>query len=192
MRRASWALSCALPLCAVVLALGSGCGDEGRHARSDSTAASPARRDPPSSELYFRRFLQDRGVDVVRMTPAQGVAAMLDFYDAAKFNVVPDGDVLRVIWSSHDAQTTFRVSRELTWTAGNPDSRVERWALWLKYEFSRVDRSQVPEGDGSRQCSGAHAREECDAFIQAMPLYRVVKMQNSDDVQVGFDSIEGN
>jgi hypothetical protein len=156
-------------------------------------------RDPPSSELDFRRLLLDRGIDVAHMTPATGVGAFLEFYDASKYNVLPDGDTLRVTWNSHGTRSavpakagthTFVVFRDLTWTAGNADGRVERWALWLKYEFGQVERASVPEGDGSHRCAGFHAREECEAFIRTLPLYRAVSTRSDGDVQIGFDRVQ--
>jgi hypothetical protein len=199
-------VSCVMMLSALTLpALLVACARDDVAAKADSGARTDAGaktdvgadfsrhetlRDPPSSELSFRRSLLDRGIDVSTMTSAQGVPAMLDFYDAAKFNVLKDGDVIRVTWHTQTARSVLTVFRDLTWTAGNADDRVERWALWLKYEFGPTGLLSIPEGDGSHRCSGPHARDDCDAFLTTLPLYRAVSSRSDGDVQVGFDPIE--
>jgi hypothetical protein len=59
--------------------------------------------------------------------------------------------------------------------------------LWLKYEFGELEGASIPEGHGSRRCTGPEGRAECDAFIRGLPVYRTVATRSDGDVQVGFD-----
>jgi hypothetical protein len=146
--------------------------------------------DPSSSELRFRRYLQERGVSVERMTPAAGAEAFFDFYDGTKFAVSPggEGDALRVEWGAVGASDRTRrvtLARDFVWQPTTASDRRERWSLWMTFRVAD-DSSSAPVS-GGRRFTGRDARAACAAFLGALPIYRERANVPDNAVEIGFD-----
>jgi hypothetical protein len=147
--------------------------------------------DPPSSELRFRRSLQDHGVRIDHMTVAEGATAFLDFYDATRFTVSPEeeGDALRIEWdaaSSGDGQSRLTLARDFAWPSTTAKDHLERWSLWMTFHGSAAG-LPVDALNGRHRCGGQGARAACAAFLRELPLYRTLASRVDEDVEIGFD-----
>jgi hypothetical protein len=131
----------------------------------------------------------ERGVAADRMTPAMGVAAMLDFYEQTRFSVSPGGDTLRLEWhiDRHGApRIQFTVARDLVWPSAAAKDGVERWSMWITFHSSGAE--LAPDAsDGVQRCSGAAARDRCGAVLESLPIYRRIADHIDDSVEIGFD-----
>lgn len=145
--------------------------------------------DPPSSELRFRRLLQERGVPVEHMTPAMGVAAMLDFYAQTRFAVAPGGDTLRIAWHADRRKTPrvrFTLARDFVWPSNTAKDGVERWSLWMTFQPAGIDLGP-DTSDGVHRCVGTDTPATCAAFLRALPIYQRIADRIDDTAEIGFD-----
>jgi hypothetical protein len=180
-RRARWRRCAALFALVCGLAAPVGC------TRRDPAAAF----DPSSSELRFRRYLQDHAVRVDHMTPAAGANAFLDFYDATTFAVIPggEGDALRIEWqaaSSGEGGGRLTLARDFIWPATTAKEPLARWSLWMTFHAPGSDSTSAP-ASGRRRWAGEEARDACAAFLRDLPLYGYLAERPDDRVEIGFD-----
>lgn len=116
----------------------------------------------------FTTLLDDRGEMLASLTLAQGVAAMLAFYETVRVDGRPldeDGDMVLYEWMRRGDALHVSLVRQ----AMRDDVDAVIWQLDLCFEFETAP-DDLP--DASRWCPTPDAIETFGAFVRESAAYR--------------------
>jgi hypothetical protein len=125
----------------------------------------------------LEKFLAARGITLSRLTPSQGMGAMLAFYAAVRVvdcDLDCDGDMLLFQWGTFDwgAGCRFEVDITRQFIAGcGEDHNI--WQLQLTFAFPPSDLLRAI-GKGDRWCRSPAELADLASYIEAHPALAAV------------------
>ncbi len=138
----------------------------------------------------FERHLASRGLEVSKLTPDQGVDAMLSFYRdvrAGDCNVAEQGDMLLYQWGVYDWGKGSRFELDLTrqFVAGGGEDE-DIWQLHLTFRFEPANDLQAV-GEGNRWCQSPAELETFAGFITSHPAKAAVEHRSGGAVEIYYE-----
>ena len=132
---------------------------------------------PEKAKSLFQKHLRGAGLKLNKMTPAQGINAMLSFYrheraDDCSFD--DDADMLLFQWGTYDWGDgeffDFNITRQLIF-GGFEDENI--WQLSLTFRFNPSDALRQLNS-GNKWCGNSDRIEQFNKFIQDSKALQLV------------------
>jgi hypothetical protein len=148
---------------------------------------------PRSARKQFLLVVEKAGKSLARLTPAEGVALMLDFYRDERAEGCPideDGDMLLFQWGTYDwgEGTRFAVdiTRQFIREGDGSDDFIRQ--LSLRFLFAPPDGTRALSS-GNRWCTVPDGLEEFRSFIDSSPVWPAIDSQNPTKVVLQFGGV---
>lgn len=138
----------------------------------------------------LEKFLAGRGVTLGRLTPSQGMQAMLAFYAAVRVmdcDLDQDGDMLLFQWGTFDwgAGVRFEVDITRQFMAGcGEDDAI--WQLRLAFAFPPSDLLRAI-GKGDRWCPSPAEIGDFAGFIESHPALAAVGGRSDAKITLHYE-----
>ena len=141
----------------------------------------------------LQKFAREAGVDIDRITAAQAVSLMLDFYKAEPADGVhaEDGDMLLYQWGVYRSfpasasRFRFDLTRQFIVGDGEDD---DIWQLSLTLQYEPGDLlAAVPRGD--RWCPSRAGVDEMRLFISQSAAFSAVAALEPIEVTLHFEAV---
>jgi hypothetical protein len=149
---------------------------------------------PIESKREFERFLAARHPGPGALTPRQGAAAALDFYEARRAtgcDVEADGDMLLFQWGTYDwgEGEHFEVdfTRQFATPQGDDDPDLRQLSLTFRFPATDLLRGL---GAGDRWCHSPSGLAGMRAFVEAAPGLAAVADRADGAVSLRIESAE--
>jgi hypothetical protein len=146
---------------------------------------------PETAEVEFENVLTQRSLDRARLTPEQGVAAMLAFYrderaEGCRFE--RDADMLLFEWGVYNwGRGEFfdlSITRQLIHDSSGEDEDI--WQLGLTFKFSPTHPLRAV-GQGHRWCHDLGELEEFERFLRASAAFQAVVALIPNTVELRYE-----
>ena len=146
--------------------------------------------EPKNAKAAFQSHLFGASLQLNRMTPAQGIDAMLSFYrneraDGCSFD--KDADMLLFQWGMYDWGDgeffDFDITRQLIFD-GSEDENI--WQLSLTFKFATTD-DQRNLDSGNKWCGSLDDIPQFEQFIRDSQAFQVVADETPDKVELEFE-----
>lgn len=147
--------------------------------------------DPTGTDAAFRAFLGARRPEA--LSPAAGLAAMLDFYAearAADVDLDADGDMALFQWGTSRWRTgtpefTLDITRQLI-LPGAEDDDAAIWQLGLVWAFAPAGWTEST-GRGNRWCGRPEGQAEFRDFVLDHPATLAAESHAPQEVWLRWD-----
>lgn len=132
---------------------------------------------PTNAKSSFQKYLHEAGLKLNKMTPAQGIDAMLSFYrhkraDGCSFD--DDSDMLLFQWGTYDWGDgeffEFDITRQLIF-GGFEDENI--WQLSLTFKFNPSEAHRQLDS-GNKWCDNLAEIARFNKFIQDSTALQLV------------------
>ena len=147
--------------------------------------------DTASTQPAFEQHLQSKGLEISRMTPADGVGAMLEFYRGMRAqgcSTEQGSDMLLVQWGTYDGGDgeyfEFNITRQLIIDDVPEDENI--WQLSLTFRFPPND-GLLKLGRDDRWCERPSEMPAFEELIHQAPAYRAVSGRSDGYVSLDYE-----
>ncbi len=145
---------------------------------------------PKNAKSAFQKHLRGGALQLNNMTPAQGIDAMLSFYqddraDGCSFD--EDADMLLFQWGTYDwgdgAFFDLNITRQLIF-GGFEDKNI--WQLSLIFKFNPTDAMRTLDS-GYKWCGSLGDTHQLSKFIHDSNAFQLVAHETPDKVELEFE-----
>ena len=150
---------------------------------------------PSTSQEAFEKLIKTAGADISDLTPAQGMALMLDFYRDVR--VIPyepdnDSDMLLFQWGTYDffgdgEMFQLDMTRQFIETEDDEDQGVMSQLSFTFHFVPTADLESVKSGD--RWCATLDELNDFQQFIKQNAAYKRVHTSHPAKITLDFELV---